>query len=112
MDESWVPVLVLTPIATLVVAYFLAWRSKSAKLRKSGTRLLAIALGLVALFSSWWALGMTALVWSGGELKLRDIPPRLILEIVVLVFPFGLWYLCVRYAKLAAKSDPPVEEKS
>jgi len=63
-------------------------------------------MSLVALFSSWWALGMTIGIWSldgggAGPPTTGEILLALAFEIFVLIFPFGTWYFCVRFAKTA-----------
>ena len=51
-------ILLLTPILIVVTGYFLAWRGKNTEVRKAGYLIVAAIMGLVALFGSWWALGM------------------------------------------------------
>jgi hypothetical protein len=64
----------------------------------------AAALGLVALFGSWWGLGMTIGIWGldgsgAGPHTIGEVLLALVAEIFVSFFPLGAWYLCVRFAK-------------
>jgi hypothetical protein len=108
MDERAGPILLLTPILIVIVAYFLAWRSKSAGLRKGGNLVVAAILGLVALFGSWWGLGMTIGIWAldgsgAGPHTTSEVLLALVAEIFVFLFPLGAWSLCVRFAKTSLK---------
>ena len=108
MDERAGPILILTPI--LIAAYFLAWRSKSPGLRKAGNLAVAGILGLVALFGSWWGLGMTIGIWaldgSGqGPHTTSEVLLAVVAELFVFFFPLGAWYLCVRFAKSSLKKS-------
>jgi hypothetical protein len=112
MDERAGPVLLLIPIVSVVAGYLLAWRGKSLKLRKSGNLIAATVMGLVALFGSWWGLGMTIGIWSpdgsaAGPQTTGEILSALAFEILVLIFPIGAWYLCVRFAKAVFRQDQP-----
>jgi hypothetical protein len=110
MDERAGPILILAPTLIVIAAYFLAWRSKSAGLRKGGNWAVAAILGLVALFGSWWGLGMTIGIWAldgsgAGPRTTGEILSALGLEIFVLIFPVGAWYFCVRFAKGSFKKS-------
>ncbi len=76
MDERAGPILLSLPIVFVVTGYLLAWRGKSLKLGKSGNLVAVTIMGLVALFSSWWALGMTIGIWSldgGGAVPKQQV---------------------------------------
>ena len=108
MDERWALPLLLTPVAVVVAAYLLAWRGRKAEIRKFGAGILAAFCGLVALFGSWWALGMTYGIWFDyGSVLASPRPTEVLLAVVVeafiLLLPSVMWYLCVRYARIAAK---------
>jgi len=108
MDERAGPILILTPILIVIAAYFLAWRSKSPGLRKGGNWALATILGLVALFGSWWGLGMTIGIWAldgsgAGPHTTSEVLLALAAEIFVVFFPLGAWYLCARFTKASLK---------
>jgi hypothetical protein len=110
MDARAGPILLLTPIAIVVAGYLLAWRGKSAELRRTGNWIVASATGLVALFGSWWALGLSIGIWaldgsSSGPRTIVEVLLALVAEIVVFFFPFGAWYLFARFAKLALKKN-------
>jgi len=106
MDEHWAPVLLFGPIVAVVFIYLLAWRGRSAQVRRAGAKMLAIVCGLAALFGSLWALGMTFAAWSGGEsFSFTSFALRLVAECIVLFFPAGLWYLCAKYASQAANQE-------
>jgi hypothetical protein len=112
MDERVGPILLLIPIVLVVAGYLLAWRGKSPKLRKSGNLMTATIMGLVAVFGSWWALGMTIGIWgldgSGtGPHTTGEVLIALVAEIFVFIFPLGAWYLCVRFAKTVPRKDEP-----
>lgn len=109
MDERWAPVLLFGPVVIVVIAYLFAWRSKSTKLRKSGSKVLAAIVGFIGLFASWWALGMTMAVWSedGSKWTFWGVLLRLLLEMVILFFPACLWYLCIGYGTTAEKQQRP-----
>jgi len=110
MDERAGPILLLIPIVLVVAGYLLAWPGKSPKLRKSGKLMAATIMGLVALFGSWWALGVT--IGGAGLQTTREIPLALAFETFVLIFPFGVWYLCVRFAKTALWKDQASSTKT
>jgi len=108
MDERAGPILLLIPIVFVVAGYLLAWRGKSPRLRKSGNLMAATIMGLVALLGSWWALGMTIGIWAldgsgAGPQTTGEILLALVAEIFVFFFPFGAWYLSVRFAKSSLK---------
>jgi len=108
MDERAAPFLPLTPILIVVAGYLLAWRGKSAGLRKKGNLVVAAILGLVALFGSWWGLGMTIGIWAldgsgAGPHTTGEVLLALVAEIFVFIFPLGAWYLCARFAKTSLK---------
>ncbi len=108
MDERAGPILLLTPIVIVVAGYMLAWRGKSAGLRKGGNLVVAAILGLVALFGSWWGLGMTIGIWAldgsgAGPHTTGEVLLALVAEIFVFIFPLGAWYLCARFAKTSLK---------
>ncbi len=108
MDERAAPILLLTPTMIVVVGYFLAWRGNSAGLRKGGNMVVTAILGLVALFGSWWGLGMTIGIWAldgsgAGPHTTGEILLALVGEIFVLIFPIGAWYLCARFARTSLK---------
>jgi hypothetical protein len=110
MDERWGFPLLLTPIAIFVVGYALAWRGRNARLRKAGSGVIAAVCGLVALFASWWALGMTDGVWFSPEtdrthLTFGGVLLGLALEAFILFFPTGLWYLCIRFVRITLRRD-------
>src|SRR5947207_1783811 len=112
MDERAGPILLLTPIVIVVVGYSLAWRGKGPRLRKSGSLAASAALGIVALFGSWWALGMTIGIWAldgsgAGPQTTGEILLALAFEIFVLIFPLGAWYFCIRIAKTVSRKDQP-----
>jgi len=118
MDPVYALPLLLIPILIVVAVYVLAWRGKSSRSRKSGHAIAATAMGLIAIFGSWWALGMTIGIWSvdgsgHGPSKIGEILLALGLEIFVLLFPFCGWYFCIRFAKAVSKANdrnlpPPV----
>jgi len=110
MDSSAGPILLLAPIVIVIVAYLLAWRGKSLKVRKFANLALAVVVGLVALFGSWWALGMTIGIWGLDGSGMRphtvgDILLALVLEILLCIFPAGLWYFCSRFVKAVLRTD-------
>jgi hypothetical protein len=110
MDDRAGSILILAPILIVIAAYFLAWRGKNAGLRRGGNWAVTGILGLVALFGSWWALGMTIGIWSfdgsgAGPRTTGEILSALGLETFVLIFPLGAWYFCVRFAKSSFKKS-------
>ena len=112
MDERLGPILLLAPIVVVVAGYMVAWRGKSTGLRKGGNLVVAAILGLVALFGSWWGLGTTIGIWAldgngAGPHTVGEVLLALAAEIFVFLFPFGAWYLCVRFAKAVFRQDQP-----
>jgi hypothetical protein len=110
MDERVGPILLLTPVVIVVAGYMLTWRGKEPRLRKSGSLAAAAIMGIVALFGSWWALGMTVGIWAldrsgAGPHTTGEVLLALVAEILVLLFPLGAWYLCVRFAKTPFKKS-------
>jgi hypothetical protein len=110
MDERAVPILLLTPILMAIAGYFLAWRSKSAECRKVGNLIVAAVTGLVGLFASWWALGMTyGLLFDShseeSSLTVGEFLFGLGAVGFILIWPVGALYLCVRFAKMALRKD-------
>jgi hypothetical protein len=110
MDERAGPVLLLSPVLLVVAGYLLAWRAKSPRVRKFGNLISATVLGLVALFGSWWALGMTVGLWaldgsSTGPQKVSEVLIALVAEFFLFLFPAGAWYMCARFARMALNSD-------
>jgi hypothetical protein len=110
MDPEYALPLVLIPIALVVAGFLIARRGRSSKERKSGNLMAAATMGLVALFASWWALGMTIGIWSldGSSVSphtFGEILLALALEVFVCMFPLGAWYFCARFAKTALKGN-------
>ena len=109
MDERAAPILLLSPVLLVVAGYLLAWRAKSPRVKKFGNLMSAAVLGLVALFGSWWALGMTIGLWaldgsSTGPQKISEVLIALAAEFFLLLFPAGAWYMCARFARMALSS--------
>jgi hypothetical protein len=112
MDERAAPFLLLTPVLLVIAGYLLAWRGKSRKTRKFGNLMAAGILGLVALFGSWWTLGMTIGLWaldgsSTGPRKISEVLLALVAEFFLCLFPAGAWYMCAKFAKSSLRSVPP-----
>jgi hypothetical protein len=112
MDKSAVPMLLLIPIVIVVLGYVLAWRGKSAERRRAGNLMVSAITGLIALFGSWWALGMTYGLLSdshseGGSLTVDVFFLALGVLGFVLIWPVGAWYLCIRFGKMALGKDQP-----
>jgi hypothetical protein len=108
MYETWLFIFLFAPTAIFVAIYILAWRVGITSARKVTARMLAINCGVAALLGTWWAFGISLVIWL-VELPPWKIPllvPKSLLEIVVLSFPAGLWYLCARFARLALVSNP------
>ena len=110
MDSEYALPLVLIPIVLVVAGFVIARGGKSSKVRKSGNLMAAATTGLVALFASWWALGMTIGIWSldgrgVGPHTPREILLALAAEIFVCMFPLGAWYFCARFAKTALRGN-------
>jgi hypothetical protein len=102
MDERAGPILILASILIVIVGYFRAWCRKSPVLRKGGIGAVTAILGLVALFASWWGLGMTIGIWAldgsgAGPHTSGEVLFAVVAEILVFFFPLGAWYLCVRF---------------
>jgi hypothetical protein len=100
-------IFLFAPTAIFVTVYILAWRVGRTSVRKATTKMLAIICGVVALFGSWWAFGMSLVIWLPAEppLAISFFVLRALLEIIVLSFPAGLWYLCARFARLTLTSS-------
>jgi hypothetical protein len=100
-------IFLFAPIAIFAAVYILAWRVGRTSARKATARMLTIICGVTALFGSWWAFGMSLVIWlvEMPQWEISFLVPRALLEIVVLSFPGGLWYLCVRFARLALISS-------
>ena len=112
MDESAFPILLLIPIVIVVVGNVLAWRGKSAEHRRAGNLMVSAITGLVALFGSWWALGMTyGLLFDshdeGSSLTVGEVFLGLGTLGFILIWPVGAWYLCIRFARMASRKDQP-----
>ena len=110
MDERAGPILLLIPFVLVVAGYLLAWRGTSPKLRKSGNLIAATVMGFIALFGSWWALGMTIGIWpldgsGAGPHTTGEVLLALVAEISSLIVPLGAWYLCARFAKTVLKKS-------
>lgn len=54
MDDRGGLILLFIPILIVVAGYLMAWRGKSAELRKAGNLMVAAIVGPVALFGPWW----------------------------------------------------------
>jgi len=108
MYETWLFIFLFAPTAIFVAVYILAWRVGITSVRKVTARMLAINCGVAALFGSWWAFGMSLVIWLAEmpQWEISFLVPRALLEIVVLSFPAGLWYLCARFARLALVGSP------
>jgi hypothetical protein len=108
MNELWFHLFLVAPLTIFVSVYILVWRVERTSVRKETARMLAIICGSVALFGSWWAFGMSLAIWLAEmpQWEISFLVPRALLEIVVLSFPAGLWYLCARFVRLALVSSP------
>jgi len=104
----WLFIFLFAPTAIFAAIYILAWRVGRTGVRKETARMLAINCGVTALFGSWWAFGMSLVIWLAEmpQWEISFLVPRALLEIVVLSFPTGLWYLCARFVRLALVSSP------
>jgi hypothetical protein len=106
MDAEYAIPMVLTPIAVVVAGFVMARRGRTSKVRKFGNWMSATSMAFVALFASWWALGMTIGIWSldgsgRGPHTAHEVLLAGAAEIFICAFPFGAWHFCARFAKSA-----------
>ncbi len=106
LDLNLNNLLVLTVFAgsvvALIVGYLLAWRSKRAAYRKTGSLMTAAVAGFAGLCMFFWLMGSVA------PLPPPDGSPLWQPLTFLLVFsplPIGMFYICARFIRQAYRDE-------
>ncbi len=89
-------------LATVIVGYLVAWRSKRGAYRKAGSLVTAAVAGFAGLFMIMWMIG-----------AVMPLPPPdgssiwgpLLFLLIFSPIPFGALYICAKFIRRASRDE-------